>query len=77
MSSDPTDDVYGDRWIRYGARTRTKDRKATAFDMRCAARGYRLAATGDVDSTLSTEINLAHAAYCESLAERKEREPVE
>jgi hypothetical protein len=71
----PEENIYTDRSIRYGRWAKDADRKASASTLRLTASICRAAAETGGERPRSVE--LADAAHCESLAERKEREAVE
>lgn len=62
------------RAMKYGSLTHELDRQATAEQMEYNARGYRRYYRNAEPGTEDYSKNVAEAAYCASLAERKARE---
>lgn len=69
-----TSERLNGRGIQYGPVTRISDERASAEVMQHNANAYRRAYRGEIPSGRSYEANVADAAYCASLAERKARE---
>lgn len=64
----------GGRGIKYGPMTREFDNTATASDMQACANASRARYRGERVSRYGYAIDVAEAAHCQSLADRKRRD---
>lgn len=69
-----TSERLNGRGIQYGSYTRSSDLSMTSEQLQACADGYRRAYRGEITNHQSYETNVAEAAYCAPLAERKARE---